>query len=139
MNRDRLRAAPIAIATVRLASFAPDLVLVVVIPRGINTEAEHLLFDTVLPPLAVGWACEVEMRTPAVPELVEAGLAGRLLRVLIELELLDFDKTSLTATVPVVGKTSLDRSQAFVYYEKRYEEGKQYLEKLTAEAVAKAA
>ena len=57
---------------VRHAILVPDRILVVVVPAGIDAVVEHLVLKIVLPPMTVAVAREVEVRAPAVPELVEA-------------------------------------------------------------------
>jgi single-stranded-DNA-specific exonuclease len=54
-------------------------------------------------------------------------LAGRLLRVLTELGLLDLDVERGTVAVTAVERTELEWSPAFRAYRRRYEDGTQYL------------
>ena len=70
MNRNRRAVA------IGLARLAPDFILVVVVPAGVDAQVEHLFFKVFLPPGAVGVTREIEVCTPAVPELIEAGLAS---------------------------------------------------------------
>jgi single-stranded-DNA-specific exonuclease len=86
---------------------------------------------------AAGGAAGEELETllrgdPCKPR--PAALAGRLLRVLAELGLVSLDPDTRTLTVPVVGRTALERSQAFRVYQERYEDGRRYLTGMTAKA-----
>ena len=61
-------------------------------------------------------------------------LAGRLLRVLIELNLGTLDRESLEISVPPSPHTELDQSAAFRAYKARYEDGQRFLSQATAQA-----
>ncbi|MEI7625083.1 MAG: single-stranded-DNA-specific exonuclease RecJ [Actinomycetota bacterium] len=61
-------------------------------------------------------------------------LAGRLLRVLIELNLVTLDRESLEISVPPSPHTELDQSAAFRAYKARYEDGQRFLSQATAQA-----
>jgi single-stranded-DNA-specific exonuclease len=63
-----------------------------------------------------------------------ATLAGRVLRVLAELNLVSLDPASRTVTVPVAERTALERSAAYRAYNQRYEDGRRYLSGVTARA-----
>jgi single-stranded-DNA-specific exonuclease len=63
-----------------------------------------------------------------------AALAGRLLRVLTELDLVSLDPDTRTVTVPVAQRTALERSAAFRAYQQRYEDGRRWLTTETAKA-----
>jgi single-stranded-DNA-specific exonuclease len=61
-------------------------------------------------------------------------LAGRLLRILRELSLVDLDHERRRVTVPAARRTDLERSAAFQAYERRHQDGQRYLSKVTARA-----
>ena len=61
-------------------------------------------------------------------------LAGRLLRVLVELRLVSLDRDRLAVTVPAAERTALERSPAFRAYEQRREDALQFLSEQTARA-----
>jgi single-stranded-DNA-specific exonuclease len=56
-----------------------------------------------------------------------ARLAGRLISVLAELELVSLDRDLPALTLAGVGPTALERSPSFRVYAKRYEDGQRYL------------
>ncbi len=56
-----------------------------------------------------------------------AQLAGRLVRVLAELELVSLDRDLLALAIAGRAPTALDRSPSFRVYSQRYEDGKRYL------------
>jgi len=60
--------------------------------------------------------------------------AGRLLRVLDELGLVEVDRARRTVAVPEARRTALDRSSAFRAYTRRYEDGLHCLDESTARA-----
>jgi single-stranded-DNA-specific exonuclease len=74
-----------------------------------------------------GEACEALLRGEG-PQPRSAALSGRLVRVLTELDLVDFDREgpALTA-VEAPERTALDRSAAFRAYHRRLEDGLRYL------------
>jgi single-stranded-DNA-specific exonuclease len=62
------------------------------------------------------------------PQPRSAALAGRLVRVLMELGLVDFDRGGLgLEAVDRPQRTALERSAAFTAYQRRFEDGQQYL------------
>jgi single-stranded-DNA-specific exonuclease len=63
-----------------------------------------------------------------------AALAGRVIRVLTELELVRLDAGGASVTVPPAQRTALERSAAFRAYYQRYEEGRRWLSGETAKA-----
>ncbi|MDX6719965.1 MAG: single-stranded-DNA-specific exonuclease [Solirubrobacteraceae bacterium] len=63
-----------------------------------------------------------------------AVLAGRLVRVLVELHLVSLDPDSRTLTVPRAERTALERSAAYRAYQQRYEDGRTWLNRETAKA-----
>ncbi|MEA2218735.1 MAG: single-stranded-DNA-specific exonuclease [Solirubrobacteraceae bacterium] len=63
-----------------------------------------------------------------------AALAGRLVRVLAELQLVSLDPDSRTLAVPAAERTALERSAAFRAYQQRYEDGRRWLRGETAKA-----
>jgi single-stranded-DNA-specific exonuclease len=63
-----------------------------------------------------------------------AALAGRVLRVLAELDLVSLDPDGRTVTVPSAERTALERSAAFRAYQQRYEDGLRFLSEVTAKA-----
>jgi single-stranded-DNA-specific exonuclease len=63
-----------------------------------------------------------------------ATLAGRVLRVLAELNLVSLDPDSRAVTVPAAERTALERSAAYRAYNQRYEDGRRYLSGVTARA-----
>ncbi len=63
-----------------------------------------------------------------------AALAGRVLRVLAELQLVSLDPDGRALTVPPAERTALERSAAFGAYQQRYEDGQRFLSEVTAQA-----
>ncbi len=63
-----------------------------------------------------------------------AVVAGRVLRVLAELQLVSLDPDSRTVAVPSAERTALERSAAFRAYQQRYEDGRTFLIEVTARA-----
>jgi single-stranded-DNA-specific exonuclease len=63
-------------------------------------------------------------------------LAGRLLRILAELELVELDRERIGATVLSGHRVELEASPAFRAYQRRLEDGRRYLENHAARAVA---
>ncbi|MGI9097888.1 MAG: hypothetical protein ACR2H2_05250 [Solirubrobacteraceae bacterium] len=63
-----------------------------------------------------------------------AGLAGRVLRVLAELQLVSLDLEGRALTVPPAERTALEGSPAFRAYQQRYEDGLRFLSEVTAKA-----
>jgi single-stranded-DNA-specific exonuclease len=70
------------------------------------------------------------------PRPRSAALAGRLLRVLVELALVEFDRASFSVRVPPAQRTELERSHAFRCYEARRIDGERWLTSTTARAAA---
>jgi single-stranded-DNA-specific exonuclease len=68
------------------------------------------------------------------PQPSSPALAGRLLRVLAELNLVILDPRRDRLTVPAAERTALERSGAFRAYEKRLHEGHRFLSRATARA-----
>ena len=64
-----------------------------------------------------------------------ARLAGRLVRVLAELELVSLDRDLPALEIAGAAPTALDRSPSFRAYAQRYEDGKQYLNSENLRAV----
>jgi len=56
-----------------------------------------------------------------------APLAGRLIRVLTELELVSLDRDLPALAIASSAPTALERSPSFRAYHRRYEDGKRYL------------
>ena len=56
-----------------------------------------------------------------------ASLAGRLIRVLVELELVSLDRDLPALAIVSTAQTALDRSPAYRAYIARYEDGRRYL------------
>ncbi|MGI8430057.1 MAG: single-stranded-DNA-specific exonuclease RecJ [Solirubrobacteraceae bacterium] len=56
-----------------------------------------------------------------------ARLAGRLIRVLAECQLVSLDRDLLALAIESAAPTALERSPAYGFYAKRYEDGRQYL------------
>jgi single-stranded-DNA-specific exonuclease len=85
---------------------------------------------------ARGDACETVLRGEG-PQPRSAALAGRLVRVLLELGLVDFsaEGPALTA-IENPQRTALERSAAYRAYQRRLEDGRQYL---TSSDIAEAA
>jgi single-stranded-DNA-specific exonuclease len=82
-----------------------------------------------------GEALEAALRgDPRAPRT--AGLAGRALRVLTELHLVDLDRASRRIVVPVAHRTSLDDSAWFRSEQVILEEGRRWLTRSTAQAAA---
>jgi hypothetical protein len=76
---------------------------------------------------ACGEACETVLRGEG-PQPRSAALAGRLVRVLSELALVDFDSEGQALTVvESPQRTALERSPAYRAYQRRLEDGRQYL------------
>ena len=63
-----------------------------------------------------------------------AALAGRVLRVLAELQLVSLDPEGRALTVPPAERTTLEGSAAFRAYQQRYEDGQRFLSEVTAQA-----
>jgi single-stranded-DNA-specific exonuclease len=63
-----------------------------------------------------------------------AALAGRVLRVLAELQLVSLDPDGRALTVPPAERTALEGSAAFRAYQQRYEDGLRFLSEVTAKA-----
>jgi single-stranded-DNA-specific exonuclease len=63
-----------------------------------------------------------------------AALAGRVLRVLAELQLVSLDLEGRALTVPPAERTALEQSAAFRAYQQRYEDGQRFLSEVTAKA-----
>jgi hypothetical protein len=63
-----------------------------------------------------------------------AALAGRILRVLAELQLVSLDPIGRALTVPPAERTTLELSTAFRAYQQRYEDGRRFLSEVTARA-----
>jgi len=63
-----------------------------------------------------------------------AALAGRVLRVLAELQLVSLDLEGRALTVPPAERTVLEGSAAFRAYQQRYEDGLRFLSEVTARA-----
>ncbi|MBW3653665.1 MAG: single-stranded-DNA-specific exonuclease RecJ [Actinobacteria bacterium] len=63
-----------------------------------------------------------------------AALAGRVLRVLAELQLVSLDLEGRALSVPPAERTALERSAAFRAYQQRYEDGLRFLTEVTAKA-----
>ena len=63
-----------------------------------------------------------------------AALAGRVLRVLAELQLVSLDLEAGALTVPPAERTALEQSAAFRAYQQRYEDGHRFLSEVTAKA-----
>ena len=61
-------------------------------------------------------------------------LAGRLLRVLLELRLVSLDRDRRAVRLAAAERTALERSPAFRAYEHRREDGHRYLSRATARA-----
>jgi hypothetical protein len=61
------------------------------------------------------------------PHSRPARLAGRLIRVLVELELVSLDRDLPALAVAGASRTALERSPAFRVYSQRYEDGRRYL------------
>ena len=61
-----------------------------------------------------------------------AALAGRLLRILGELGLVEVDRRRQAVEVPAAHGTDLNRSPAFLTYQRLYEDGRRYLSGVTA-------
>src|SRR5262249_18960992 len=60
-----------------------------------------------------------------------ARLAARLVKVLAELELVSLDRDLPALAIAGTAPTSLERSPAYRAYERRYEDGRQFLSKAT--------
>jgi hypothetical protein len=63
-----------------------------------------------------------------------ASLAGRVVKVLAELELVSIDRAARSLTVPRAERTDLEQSAAFRAYHQRYEDGRRWLSAQTAKA-----
>ncbi|HEU0250486.1 MAG TPA: hypothetical protein VFR48_07170, partial [Solirubrobacteraceae bacterium] len=70
------------------------------------------------------------------PQPRSPALAGRLLRILAELDLVELDRERIGATVLSGHRAKLEASPAFRAYEQRLEDGRRYLENHAARAVA---
>jgi single-stranded-DNA-specific exonuclease len=77
-----------------------------------------------------GEACETVLRGEG-PQPRSAALAGRLVRVLLELGLVDFSDGDPTHTTLKAAespqRTALERSAAYRAYQRRLEDGRRYL------------
>ena len=80
---------------------------------------------------ARGESCETVLRGEG-PQPRSAALAGRLVRVLTELELVALDREGPALEVAESPRrTALERSAAFTAYQQRFEDGRQYLSSST--------
>jgi single-stranded-DNA-specific exonuclease len=70
------------------------------------------------------------------PHSRSAQLAGRMVRVLAELELVSLDRDLPALAIAGGAPTALDRSPSFRVYAQRYEDGKQYLSSVNLRAGA---
>ena len=61
-------------------------------------------------------------------------LVGRVLRVLLELDLVHIDREPGRVTVPAAQRTTIERSAAFQAYERRHRQGQRFLSQLTSRA-----
>jgi single-stranded-DNA-specific exonuclease len=68
------------------------------------------------------------------PHTRSPALAGRLVRVLVELHLVSLDRDRPALEVPAAQRTALERSAAFRAYAKRHEDGLRFLTDKTAQA-----
>jgi single-stranded-DNA-specific exonuclease len=86
---------------------------------------------------ARGEACESVLRGEG-PQPRSAALAGRLVRVLLELGLVDFDgEGPVLRAAESPQRTALERSPAYRAYQRRLEDGRRYLNSTdTTEAAA---
>jgi single-stranded-DNA-specific exonuclease len=75
---------------------------------------------------ATGEACETVLRGEG-PQPRSAALAGRLVRVLTELGLVSFNSEGSLTAVESPERTALERSPAYRAYQRRLEDGRQYL------------
>jgi hypothetical protein len=66
------------------------------------------------------------------PHSRPARLAGRLIRVLAELELVSLDRDLPALAIAGAAPTALERSPAFRVYSQRYEDGRRYLSSVRA-------
>jgi single-stranded-DNA-specific exonuclease len=65
-----------------------------------------------------------------------ARLAGRLIRVLVELELVSLDRDLPALAIASAAPTKLERSPAYRVYEARYEDGRKYLNSANPRPIA---
>jgi single-stranded-DNA-specific exonuclease len=82
---------------------------------------------------AVGDQCAAVLRE-GLGGSSSAALAGRALRVLLELGLVVLDRAGPALAVPAAKRTRLERSPAFRAYERRREDAHRYLSEATAKA-----
>src|SRR5215207_10527460 len=83
--------------------------------------------DRPVPRTARGETGEALLRGDG-PQPRSAALAGRLVRVLTELGLAELDRDGAALCVAESPpRTALERSAAFVAYQQRFEDGRQYL------------
>ncbi len=82
---------------------------------------------------AAGEELEALLRADPTTQL-PATAAGRVLRVLAELDLVSLDPDTRTVTVPAAERTALERSASYRAYHQRYEDGLRYLSGVTAKA-----
>ena len=83
-----------------------------------------------------GEACEALLRGEG-PQPRSAALAGRLVRVLAELDLVDLDREGpALRAVEAPERTALERSAAFRAYHRRLEDGLRYLSSAPIRAAA---
>jgi single-stranded-DNA-specific exonuclease len=83
-----------------------------------------------------GEACEALLRGEG-PQPRSAALAGRLVRVLAELDLVDFDREGpALRAVEAPERTALERSDAFRAYHRRLEDGLRFLSSTPIQAAA---
>ena len=83
-----------------------------------------------------GEACEALLRGEG-PQPRSAALAGRLVRVLTELELVDLDRDGpALRAVEAPARTALERSAAFRAYHRRLEDGLRFLSSAPIRAAA---
>ena len=83
-----------------------------------------------------GEACEALLRGEG-PQPRSAALAGRLVRVLAELDLVDFDREGpALRAVEAPERTALERSAAYRAYHRRFEDGLRFLSSTPIQAAA---
>ncbi|HEV2787147.1 MAG TPA: DHHA1 domain-containing protein, partial [Solirubrobacteraceae bacterium] len=82
---------------------------------------------------AAGEELEMLLRGDAKAPRPAAG-AGRVLRVLAELQLVSLDPDGRALTLLPAERTALERSAAFRAYQQRYEDGRRFLSEVTAKA-----
>src|SRR5215218_918490 len=87
-------------------------------------------------PAGQGEACEAVLRGEG-PHPRSGALAGRLVRVLSELQLVDLDRDGPALTVAEApARTALERSAAFRAYQRRLEDGSRFLTSTPIRAAA---